>query len=76
MHDMNVSPDDAAAIYARACQAWYGRRALSVVTSKVHQLQQRGDTGGVAAWARVAVALSQSKKHHRGRSDYALGRLY
>jgi hypothetical protein len=72
---MHVSHEDAAVIYARACRAWYGRRALRIVTSKVHELQRRGDVGGVAAWARVAVALSETKKPHHDR-DGALGKLY
>jgi hypothetical protein len=73
---MQVSNDDAAAIYARACRAWYGRRALSVVTSKVHELQQRGDARGVAAWAKVAVVLSQIKKSHHERGGRVHGKLY
>jgi len=73
---MHVSNEDAAAIYARACRAWYGRRALRVVTSKVHELQRRGDAGGVAAWARVADVLSRTKKSCYDRQDEALGKLY
>jgi hypothetical protein len=73
---MHVSHDDAAAIYARACRAWYGKRALRVVTSRVDEFRRRGDTGGVAAWARVAVVLSQTKKSHGGQHDGALGKLY
>jgi hypothetical protein len=73
---MDVSPEDAAAIFARACRAWYGKRALRVVNSKVRELERRGDAGGVAAWSRVAVALSQTKKFHQDRRDEALGKLY
>jgi len=73
---MHVSHDDAAVIYARACRAWYGKRALRVVTSKVQELQRRGDAGGVVAWARVAVVLSHTKKSHHDRHDGALGKLY
>jgi hypothetical protein len=74
---MHVSSDDAAIIYARACRAWYGRRALSVVTSKMAELEQRGDAGGAAAWAKVALVLSQTKKSQCERRDVAdHGRLY
>ncbi len=73
---MDVSHDDAAAIYARACRAWYGTRALRVVTSRMNELQRRGDVGGVAAWARVAVVLSEAKKPHRDRLNVARGKLY
>ena len=74
---MQVSSDDAAMMYARACRAWYGRRALRVVTSKMRELQQRGDAGGAAAWAKVAIVLSQTKKSQHERQDVVdHGRLY
>jgi hypothetical protein len=59
---MHVSIEDAAAIYARACRAWYGRRALRVVVNKMNELERRGDTSGVVAWGKVAMVLRQSKK--------------
>jgi hypothetical protein len=49
---MNVSPDDAAAIYARACRAWYGGRA------RIEELRRAGDLEGVEAWRLVAEKLS------------------
>jgi hypothetical protein len=74
---MQVSSDDAAMMYARACRAWYGRRALRVVTSKMQELQQRGDAGGAAAWAKVAIVLSQTRKPQHERQDVVdHGRLY
>jgi hypothetical protein len=66
---MHVSIDDAAVMYARACRAWYGRRALRVVTSKMQELEMRGDTGGAAAWGKVAVVLSQTRKPTQERRD-------
>jgi hypothetical protein len=74
---MHVSSDDAAAMYARACRAWYGQRALRVVASKVQELEQRGDAGGAAVWAKVAVVLSQAGRSSRDRQrDGERGRLY
>jgi hypothetical protein len=74
---MHVSSDDAAVMYARACRAWYGRRALRVVTSKMQELEMRGDAGGAAAWAKVAVVLSQPRKPAHERRDVVdHGRLY
>jgi hypothetical protein len=64
---MLVSNDDAAVMYARACRAWYGQRALRVVTSKMQELEQRGDNRGVAAWGKVAVVLAQTRTSHRDR---------
>jgi hypothetical protein len=33
---------DAAIMYARACRAWYGRRAPRIVRNKIAQLQRKG----------------------------------
>ena len=68
---MRVSIDDAAAIYARACRAWYGRRALRVVVNKMNELERRGDAGGVMAWGKVAMLLKQTKM---SPPDQSLGR--
>ena len=73
---MNVSYDEAMIIYARACRAWYGRRALRVVTQKLDELRVQGDADGVAAWTRVAALLSQVKGSKAGRSEAAGARLY
>jgi hypothetical protein len=72
---MLVTNDDAAAIYARACSAWYGQRALRVVTGRMRELAQRGDAGGVAAWAKVAAVLARAPlgRHQRYARQ---GRLY
>ena len=73
---MHLTPDDAASIYARACRAWYGKRALSVVTDRLRALRQRGDAGGVAAWARVADILARKKAPADERDDGVPGKLY
>jgi hypothetical protein len=58
---MKITKEDAAAMYARACRAWYGRRAPGIVQSKIQQLRRRGDIDGVQAWSEVAHQLSQMK---------------
>lgn len=73
---MQLSSDDAACIYARACHAWYGRKALRVVTRKLRELEQRGDASGVAAWGKVALALSQTTDHKRHQRRDLAGKLY
>jgi hypothetical protein len=54
---MYVSPDDAAAMYARVCRAWYGMRAPRIVKKRIEELRRAGDLGGVAAWSLVAEKL-------------------
>jgi hypothetical protein len=56
---MHVTADDAARMYARACRAWYGGRALRVAKRTIRQLGQRGDKRGVEAWTKVADQLAR-----------------
>jgi hypothetical protein len=56
---MYVSDEDAAVIYARACRAWYGKRAAGVVKKRIEELRRAGDIKGVVAWSQVADKLSQ-----------------
>jgi hypothetical protein len=67
---MHVSRDDAAAIYARACRAWYGKRAPRIVKKRIEELRRSGDLGGVEAWTEVADKLSllQNKTQQPARA--------
>jgi hypothetical protein len=56
---MEITKEHAAIMYARACRAWYGRRAPRIVQNKIAQLQQSGDRDGVEAWSEVARQLSR-----------------
>ena len=55
---MYASLDDAADIYARACRAWYGKRAPRIVKKRIEELARAGDAKGVEAWSQVADKLS------------------
>jgi hypothetical protein len=59
--------DDAAAIYARACSAWYGKRALRVIHEQVRALRTHGDKNGVEAWSKVAVHVAKIQTDPRRR---------
>jgi hypothetical protein len=54
---MHIGIDEAAKIYAKACRAWYGPRAQTVVRRKVDEMHARGDESGVQAWRLVAEEL-------------------
>ena len=56
---MEITDEEAADMYARACRAWYGPRAQGIVREKIRQLQQQGDLGGVRAWSAVARQLAR-----------------
>jgi len=68
---MYVSEQEAAAMYARACQAWYGERAVEVVTTRIKQLRGKGDLGGVRAWTQVSAELSQLQSSQKKRTANA-----
>jgi hypothetical protein len=59
---MHITEDDAAFIYARACRAWYGRRAKHVVNNRIKELQRERDEAGVRIWNRVADHLTRLSK--------------
>jgi hypothetical protein len=59
---MCLTEDDAALMYARACRAWYGRRAQNIVKRTIKQLECAHDGPGVRIWSRVADHLGQLVK--------------
>jgi hypothetical protein len=73
---MQVSSSDAAVMYARACRAWYGKRALSVVTRQIRDLKGRGDAQGVVIWTKVADRLSELNDGHKHHHGELRGKLY
>jgi hypothetical protein len=73
---MHASSHDAAVMYARACRAWYGKRASKVVTDQIRQLKRRGDADGVAMWTNVADRLTELYVVHKPRNRELHGKLY
>jgi hypothetical protein len=62
---MDVNIDDAAFMYARACRAWYGKRATRIVRGRASELAKRGDNKGAAVWTKVADHLSRLDRPDR-----------
>jgi hypothetical protein len=54
---MSVPERQAASMYARACRAWYGRRAPHVIKDTIKQLRAANDVSGVRMWTLVAEEL-------------------
>jgi hypothetical protein len=50
---MDVTELEAASMYARACRAWYGRRAPRVVKDTIKQLRAKNDEAGARMWSLV-----------------------
>ena len=57
-----LTEDDAALMYARACRAWYGRRAQNIAKRTIKQLEHAHDEPGVRIWTRIADHLKQLVK--------------
>jgi hypothetical protein len=66
-----VTEREAASMYARACRAWYGRRAPRVIKETINQLRAKNDESGVRIWSLVAEALpdTRTQPHIAGRSQ-------
>ena len=55
---MNVTIDQAIAIYAQACRAWYGSgKAVQVARRRGEELRNRGDSDGAEIWDKVATEI-------------------
>ena len=73
---MQASSHDVAVIYARACRAWYGKRAVRVVSEQVRNMKRRGDAAGVAIWSKVADRLTELNAARKSPSEELRGKLY
>jgi hypothetical protein len=73
---MEFTSEDAAVMYARACRAWYGRRAPRIVKDKIEELRRAGDDSGIIAWSQVLTSLNNYKpspsRSTRKRADRPL----
>jgi hypothetical protein len=64
---MDVTEREAASMYARACRAWYGRRAQKVVKDTIKQLRAANDESGVRMWTLVGEQLPNVRTEPRFR---------
>jgi hypothetical protein len=57
--DVYLSLDDAIYVYARACRAWYGRKAASNALRAAAECRQRQDFEGERVWTRVSQEVEK-----------------
>jgi ribosomal protein L18E len=48
-------------MYARACRAWYGRRAPRIIKETIKRLHAANDETGVRIWTLVAEQLASAR---------------
>jgi hypothetical protein len=72
---MEVRRSEAAAMYARACVAWYGTKAAHIARDSIRRAETRGDASGAEMWKEIAALISglNAKHHRRAVAD---GKLY
>lgn len=56
---MYLSLDDAIYVYARACRAWYGRKAGSNALWAAAECRRRQDFEGERVWKRVSEEVEK-----------------
>lgn len=72
---MEVRTSEAAAMYARACIAWYGTKAAHIARDSIRRAETRGDASGVEMWKEIATLISGlNARHHRRAAAH--GKLY
>jgi len=63
---MLITSDQAVSMFARYCQARFGKKAVAKVRAKAKVLEKRGDLAGHDVWNRVAdeIEKNKSKRAH------------
>jgi hypothetical protein len=64
---VQVNIDEAVAIYARACRAWYGGRAEQVARRELQKQRRKGDISGIATWEKLVGVLAKSSGQPRSQ---------
>jgi hypothetical protein len=57
---MHVTELEAASMYARACRAWYGRRAQKVVKDEIKRLRTKNDEADGRWWRNSCLVCAPS----------------
>jgi hypothetical protein len=58
---VRVTVDEASALDARACVAWYGAKTVADRTATTAVIQKRGDKSGVEDWTKLPLALERQR---------------
>ncbi len=59
---MNVTPDEAVRIYARASRAWFGSKARRRTQERIDELRRAGDQEGVRVWKAVKRHIKEIER--------------
>jgi hypothetical protein len=62
---MQITADEAAFVYARACRSWYGGGARRMIMSQMEQLRYAGDPRALRICKLIAEELSKLDAERR-----------
>jgi hypothetical protein len=65
---MQITADEAAFVYARACRSWYGGGARRMIMSQMEQLRYAGDPRALRICKLIAEELSKLESERRDES--------
>jgi hypothetical protein len=71
-HHMNVTLDEAIAIYAHASRSWFRKHATSKVQERISQLSAAGDVEGVAVHERVKTRIIELESASASDEQYSV----
>jgi hypothetical protein len=66
---MQITADEAAFVYARACRSWYGRGARRMIMSQMEELRHAGDPRALKICKLIAEELSKLDAERRDESS-------
>jgi hypothetical protein len=69
---MQVTADEAANVYARACRSWYGGGARRMIMSQMEELRHAGDPRAMRICKLIAEELSKLDAERRDDGSSAI----
>ena len=69
---MQITADEAAFVYARACRSWYGRGARRMIMSQMEELRHAGDPRALRICKLIAEELSKLDTERRDEAVPAI----
>jgi hypothetical protein len=72
---MQITADEAAFVYARACRSWYGSGARRMIMSQMEQLRYVGDPRALRICKLIAEELSKLDAERRDEGQTPAIRL-
>jgi hypothetical protein len=70
---MQITADEAAFVYARACRSWYGGGARRMIMSQMEELRNAGDPRALKICKLIADELTKLDAERRNEGSAPIG---